>query len=256
MRVQVAAPSRHLVLEIADPVDDRHIWPSWRPLLQHRRRGRFDQRLAGAIDRQPARQKRTGPRGPVPRTMSVEGCGGSAAFLDVLAVVPLVHHVGRALDVALVVERDRPEHGVELVAVELLDDRLEIGRAGLLDRLRPRPGSRRRCRGCSPPGRSPRPRTPPRPAPRPAFLRGSGLKVISVPCPVSPVIAQYSSVTRASPDIMRGVDALLLGLARDQARLGVIAAEVDQIDAGVLHLGDQRGEVLVARGDRLVHGLL
>ena len=58
------------------------------------------------------------------------GDAGSAALLDVLAVVPLVHHVGRALDVALVVERDGTEHGLELVAVELLDHRLEIGRAG------------------------------------------------------------------------------------------------------------------------------
>ena len=77
-----------------------------------------------------------------------------------------------------------------------------------------------------------------------------------MPWPVSPVIAQYSSVDQGVARHHGRIDALLLGLARDQTGLGVIAAEIDQIDAGVLHLGDQRGEVLVARGDRLVHGLL
>jgi hypothetical protein len=34
------------------------------------------------------------------------------------------------------------------------------------------------------------------------FLRGSGLNVIIVPSPSGPVMLQYSSVTKASPEII------------------------------------------------------
>ena len=50
--------------------------------------------------------------------------------------------------------------------------------------------------------------------------------------------------------------ALVAHLADDQARLGVVAAEIDDIDVGLLELGDERRIVLLAGGDRLVHLLL
>ncbi len=53
---------------------------------------------------------------------------------------------------------------------------------------------------------------------------------------------------------MRAV-ALLTHLAQDQAAFGVIAADIDGIDAGFLQLGNERGVVLFTGSVGFVHGL-
>ncbi len=56
-----------------------------------------------------------------------------------------------------------------------------------------------------------------------------------------------------SPDMKRGLEALVGQLADDQAGFGVQAAPIDDRDAGFLHLGDEGREVLVADVDAFVH---
>ena len=53
-----------------------------------------------------------------------------------------------------------------------------------------------------------------------------------------------------------GLQAFLGGLTQQQAQLRVVAAVVDEVDVGLLELGDQRGEVLVAGVDAFEHGNL
>src|SRR5262249_53618038 len=52
-----------------------------------------------------------------------------------------------------------------------------------------------------------------------------------------------------------GVEALLAGLAHDQPDIGVVAADIDQVDLGVLQAGDQRRVVLLAGRKGLVERL-
>ena len=83
--------------------------------------------------------------------------------------------------------------------------------------------------------------------------RGSGPKVFSVPSTASPAIEASSFDTMPSPETSVAFRPWSAELADDQAGFGVQAAPVDDRDAGFLHLGDQRREVLVADVDAFIH---
>ena len=67
-----------------------------------------------------------------------------------------------------------------------------------------------------------------------------------------PVLVGHQGVARDELHVV----ALLARLPDDQAGLGVVAADVDDVDPGVLHFGHERRVVLLARRVGLVHRLL
>ena len=77
--------------------------------------------------------------------------------------------------------------------------------------------------------------------------------MFSVPSTASPAIEASSFETMPSPETSVAFRPWSAELADDQAGFGVQAAPVDDGDAGFLHLGDQRREVLVADVDAFVH---
>src|SRR3954451_6985039 len=111
--VQVPPPGGYLVLPRRDAVDDRHDPRSW------------DSSRCPSFYSKPGR--RAGPENAEPGLAARLPCrsprsGVLAADLVVLAVVPLVHDVLRVGDVALLVELDGPEDGIEGVGVQRLGD--------------------------------------------------------------------------------------------------------------------------------------
>ena len=77
-----------------------------------------------------------------------------------------------------------------------------------------------------------------------------------MPSPAGPVIFQNSVGSERVAADQRRLQTLVMRLADDQPGLGLIAAEIDRVDIGLLHLADQGGEVFVALIDRFVHDLL
>src|SRR5271166_2489796 len=163
------------------------------------------------------------------------------SHLAVFAAVPDVEDVVGGLDVALLVELDRAEHGlpraallrllgpdldrrvgvedvalgIDVLGLELLHHGL---RAGALARV----GGEGHHR---------------------ALARRSG------------DLPELVGDQRVAAD-ERGGHPLLLGLADDQPGLGVVAADIDHLDAGLLQARDQRRVVVLARRVVLVHRLL
>src|SRR6266536_2551186 len=195
-------------------------------------------------------------------TLSPPGAGrgkGSrrrAGELGVAAVlVPLVDDVVDDFDVALGVVGDLAEHRIPGAGLERRRDLLGVGRAGLLDRVRPLL-DRRIGVECVALGID-------------ALVlelldhRGGGRLLARV----GPEGEQHAFAGRPGdrPELV-GRDriardhlrlhALVAHLAKDQPGLRVVAADVDHIDRSCLELRHQRIEVLVALGIGLVELLL
>ena len=183
--------------------------------------------------------------------------GSAGRHLCVLAVLPLVEDVARQRDVALVVEFERrrarcrtsPSSSALTTASNSVEPAVSTAVCPGLDRG---VGVERRSLPARCPWRGTSRRARLR---RFGSLRGSGEKVISVPSPAGPVIAQYSSVDERVAGHEDRVHALLAHLALRSGRLrcGSRRHRATSI-AGLLQLGDERGVVLFAGRVGLVRG--
>ena len=199
----------------------------------------------------PERRKEKPRRREAPGSqIRIRGCGSH--LVVVLAVLPLVEDVAGQRDVALVVELRRRRARCRRCRLRAPSTTGSSRSSRPSRPPAPRPGSRHRCRACSLPARCPRRSN--------ASTTGLGVRVLArigreghqrALAGIAgdlPVLVGDQRVARDRA----GVHALLDHLAHDQAGFGVVAADIDDVDAGLLQLGDERGVVLLAGGVGLV----